>query len=150
LNVQATSLRRQNQFANLGHAGVARAEQEPGDGVLHCIFREPERIACREAVIDHQPRQQQSSGIAAPCMDALSLPGELDGAGDMIEQARGAPGLGFVLAFARDLTGEGDRAIDEAMQAIAPGNRHIGAVVEPRVQVRGKCRVGAMATNGAR
>ena len=68
-------------------------------------------------------------------MDALSLPGELDGAGDMIEQARGAPGLGFVLAFARDLTGEGDCAIGEATQAIAPGNRHIGAVVKPRVQI---------------
>jgi len=40
-----TSLRRQNQFANLGHAGIALAKKETRDRVLHLIFREPERIA---------------------------------------------------------------------------------------------------------
>src|SRR5580698_9198638 len=31
------SLRRQNQFANLGHADIALAEQIAGDGALHAI-----------------------------------------------------------------------------------------------------------------
>jgi len=41
----AKNLRRQNQFANLGHAGIALAKEETRDRVLHLIFREPERIA---------------------------------------------------------------------------------------------------------
>src|SRR5689334_13070836 len=36
------SLRRRDQFANLGHAGRSIAEQKPGDGILRPVFREPE------------------------------------------------------------------------------------------------------------
>ena len=53
------------QFANLGHADRAVAEQVPGDRALHAIFREPERIGRRDPMIDHQPRQQQPPRIAA-------------------------------------------------------------------------------------
>ena len=49
------NLRRQNQLANLGHAEITLTEQMASDRVLHLIFREPERIACREAVINHKP-----------------------------------------------------------------------------------------------
>jgi hypothetical protein len=38
------SLRRDEQFANLGHADGAVAKQVTGDRPLHRIFREPERI----------------------------------------------------------------------------------------------------------
>src|ERR1700760_1319290 len=49
------SLRCRDQFATLGHAGRAIAEQQPSDGVLRLVFREAERIARRDAVIDHEP-----------------------------------------------------------------------------------------------
>src|SRR5262249_9580527 len=52
-----TSLRCQKQFANLGQAGRTLAEQQGGDRALPRIFREPERIARREAVIEHQARE---------------------------------------------------------------------------------------------
>src|ERR1700737_212540 len=39
-----SSLRRDEQFANLGHADSPLAEQMAGDGALRRIFREPERI----------------------------------------------------------------------------------------------------------
>jgi len=58
-----TYLKPPKQFANLGHADGALAEQMAGDRALHRIFREPERIARRDAMIDHHARQQQSSRI---------------------------------------------------------------------------------------
>ena len=50
-----SSLRRDEQFANLTHADGAFAEQMAGDRALRCIFREPERIVRRKPVIDHHP-----------------------------------------------------------------------------------------------
>src|SRR5665213_4272308 len=41
------------QFANLGDTDRALAEQMAGNRTLQRIFREPERIAGRHAVIDH-------------------------------------------------------------------------------------------------
>ena len=38
------SLRRDEQFANLGHADGAVAKQVTGDLALYRIFREPEQI----------------------------------------------------------------------------------------------------------
>src|SRR5215210_2985272 len=52
----AASLRRGEQFANLGHPDGALAEQERGDGALRGIFRQPERIATHHAMINHHPR----------------------------------------------------------------------------------------------
>jgi hypothetical protein len=49
------SLRRQDPFANLDHADRAFARQMVGDRAPGCIFREPEPVAGRESVIDHQP-----------------------------------------------------------------------------------------------
>src|SRR5665213_1920372 len=43
--VAEASLRCRKQFANLGHAHGALAEQMAGDRPLRRIFREPERIA---------------------------------------------------------------------------------------------------------
>src|ERR1700737_49576 len=42
--VAGLSLRRRKQFANLGHADGALAQQMTGDCALCQIFREPERI----------------------------------------------------------------------------------------------------------
>src|ERR1700675_3854796 len=53
-----SSLRCDEQFANLSHADGAFAEQMAGDRALRGIFREPERIVRRKPVIDHQARQQ--------------------------------------------------------------------------------------------
>src|ERR1700730_1132531 len=50
-----TTLRGQKQFANLGHADGAVAEEMIRDSALRRIFRDPERIARRQAMIDHQP-----------------------------------------------------------------------------------------------
>src|SRR5258708_7050940 len=61
----ADSLRCDEQFANLSHADGALAEQMAGDGALPRIFREPERIACQDPVIDHHARQHQPSRVAA-------------------------------------------------------------------------------------
>src|SRR5882762_8043471 len=44
------------QFANLGHADRTVAEQMACDRALRCIFREPERIARPDPVIDHHSR----------------------------------------------------------------------------------------------
>jgi hypothetical protein len=49
------SLRRQKQFANLGHPDDAVAEQVGGDAELRRIFREPEWIAESFAVIPDTP-----------------------------------------------------------------------------------------------
>src|ERR1700732_5042754 len=62
----------------------------------------------------------------------------------MIEQTGGAPRLGFVFAAPGDLAGKTDGAIGELAQAITPGARHVGAVVEPSMEVGSKCGVGAM------
>ena len=48
-------------------------------------------------MIDHQPRQQQPARIAAHVVDTVRLPGERNGAGDVIEQAGGTTGVGLVL-----------------------------------------------------
>src|SRR5258708_37991757 len=70
----ADSLRCDEQFANLSHADGALAEQMAGDGALHRIFREPERIVCQDPGVDHHARQQQPSRIAAHLVDAPPLP----------------------------------------------------------------------------
>src|SRR6516162_574098 len=50
---RACSLGYLQQFANLGHADSGIAEQMIGDASLRGIFRQPERVASRDAVIDH-------------------------------------------------------------------------------------------------
>jgi len=132
------SLRRRKQFANLGHADRAIAEQMARDCVLRGIFRQPERIAGREAMIKHQPRQQQTACIAAHLVDAAAFPGKRYRACNMIKQAGRTSRLGLVLGARRDLAREADRAIDKAAQPVAPGLRHMGTVVEPGMQVGGK------------
>ena len=67
----------------------------------------------------------------------------------MIEQARGAPRLGFIFGTRRDLARETDRAIGEAVQTIAPGLRHRGAIIEPGMQIGGECGFRAVATDCA-
>ena len=52
-------------------------EQEISNRGPRRIFREPERIINRYPVIDHQPRQQQPSRIAAPLVDTAGFPREL-------------------------------------------------------------------------
>src|SRR6202022_515499 len=59
------SLRRQNQFANLGHPDAALTKQMVRDGARCGIFREPERVARRYPMVDHRARQQKHTGIAA-------------------------------------------------------------------------------------
>src|ERR1700726_4496171 len=55
-----SSLRRDKQFANLGHADRALAEQVSCHCALLGIFRKPERIVCRlHPVIDHHARQRK-------------------------------------------------------------------------------------------
>src|SRR3954447_24129857 len=114
------SLRCQDQFANLAHASITVAEQQCGDLLLHGIFRQPERIARRYPVIDHQPRQQQPSRIATHVVNAMCLPGERDGAGNMIEQAGGTARIGLIVGLSRDLACEADRAIGESVKPVAP------------------------------
>ena len=51
--------------------------------------------------------------------------------------------------MAGDLAGEANRAIGKTAQTVAPSLRHIGAVVEPGVQIRRKCCLGAVAADRA-
>jgi hypothetical protein len=62
----------------------------------------------------------------------------------MIKQAGGAPRLGFIVGVPGHLAGEADRAVGEIAQAVAPGLRHVGAVVEAGVQIRGQRGIGTM------
>src|SRR5215470_5178300 len=96
----AASLRGGEQFANLGHAGGALAKQLRRDGALRSAFRQPERIARRNAMVDHHPRQQEAARIAAHLVDAAAFPGKGYRAGDMIEQAGGAPRVAFIVHLA--------------------------------------------------
>src|SRR5258708_20240531 len=59
----ADSLRCDEQFANLSHADGALADQMAGDGSLHPIFPEPERILFQYPLSDPHARQQQPSPI---------------------------------------------------------------------------------------
>ena len=102
-----------------------------------------------DAMIDHHPRQQQPPGIAAHLVDAAAFPGQRHCACDMIEQAGGAPRVGLVVGPAGDLARKADGAVGEIAQAIAPGLRHVGAVVEAGMQIGGKRRVGAVAADRA-
>jgi hypothetical protein len=63
--VRGLSLRRQKQFANLGHPGGALTEHMAGDGTLRRIFREPELVVRQHPMIDHHPRQWQPAHMAA-------------------------------------------------------------------------------------
>src|ERR1700730_12731428 len=72
--VAGASLRCDEQFANLGHADGALAEQVGCDRALRRNFCEPEWIVGGEAVIDHHARQQQPAGIAAHLVDAPGFP----------------------------------------------------------------------------
>src|ERR1700690_3227872 len=83
-------------------------------------------------------------------MDTPGLPRQRDRACDMIKQAGGAPRVGLMVAAPGHLARKTDGAIGERAQAIAPSARNGGAVIEPGVQVGGKCCVGAMAANRPR
>ena len=144
-----SSLRRDKQFANLGHADRALAEQVSCHRALLGIFRKPERIVRLHPVIDHHARQQKPAGIAAHLVDAPGLPRQRYRTGIVIEQAGGASRLGFVVGAPGHFAGEADGAIGEFAQAIAPNLRHVGAVVEPGMQVGGQCRIGTVAADRA-
>jgi len=60
------SLRRDEEFANLGHADGAGAGQRAEDRAQNRIFREPERIARGELVSDHQQFIPDASGASDP------------------------------------------------------------------------------------
>src|ERR1700761_1236272 len=62
---EVKTLIRKKQFANLRHADVAVAEQMARDRARCSTFREPERVACRNAMVDPHSRQQQPFGVAA-------------------------------------------------------------------------------------
>ena len=87
--------------------------------------------------------------IAAHLVNAPALPGQRDRAGDMIEQTGGAPRVALIVGSAGDLARKADGAVGQFAQAIAPGLRHIGAVVEPGVQIGGERRIGAVAADRA-
>src|SRR5260370_28779519 len=67
----------------------------------------------------------------------------------MIKQAGGAPRFGFVVAARRHLASKADGAIYEIAQTVAPGLRHIGAVVEAGVKVGGERGIRAVAADRA-
>src|SRR4051794_22621199 len=81
-------------------------------------------------------------------MDAPALPSQRHGAGNMIQQAGGAPRVALIV-LARDLARKADGAIAQLAQTVAPGLRHIGAVVEAGVQVSGECRFRTVAADRA-
>src|SRR5215471_20065233 len=85
------------QRARLGHTDGALAKQKFGYRAFR-FARKLERIARRHPMIDDEAREQESSSIAAPFMDAVGLPCQRNRACDMIEQAGGASRLGLVLA----------------------------------------------------
>src|SRR3569832_527655 len=85
------SLLRQQQFANLLHSHSAIVQQTACDRIIGPIFRNPEQIRWRKPMFDHEPGEQQPARIAAHLVDALGFPRQGDSAGDMIEQAGGAP-----------------------------------------------------------
>jgi len=125
------------------------AQQQACDRALRLIFREPERIARGEAVIDDKPRQQEPSRVAAQRFNAPGLPGKLHRTCDMIEQAGGTPRFGLIVGTAGDFPREADRGIGQAAQAIAPCNRHAAAVVEACVQIRRQRRFGSVPADRA-
>src|SRR6516162_3506824 len=114
------------------------------------MARKLERIARSQPMIDNEAREQEPSGIAAPVMDVPGLPCKGNRACDMIEQAGGASRLGLVLAARGNLTGKTCGAIGQFAQAIAPALRNSGTVIEPRMQVCGERRIGAMASDRPR
>src|SRR5436305_12453231 len=67
----------------------------------------------------------------------------------MIEQAGSMPRLGFVVGSASHFARKTYRAIGETAQAIAPGLRHGGAVVEPCMQIGRERALRAMTADGA-
>ena len=144
-----TAYAAEEQFANLGHADGALAEQMAGDRTLRGAFRELERIARRHAMVDDHARQQQPPRIAAHLVNPPAFPGQRHRAGDMIQQTGRAPGIALIVGFGGDLPRKADGAIGEIAETLAPGLRHIGAVVQAGVQIGGERGIGAVAADRA-
>src|SRR3954466_11091913 len=97
------------------------AKQMVRNLALSGCFRQLERVAWRDAMVDHHARQQEPTRVAAHLVNPAALPGQRDRAGDMIEQAGGAARIALIVAPAGYLAREADGAVGQFAQTVAPG-----------------------------
>ena len=139
-----------DELRDLAHGCRCFTEQEIGDPILTAAGVERERVARREAMIEHKAREQQTTRIAAVLMDAVRLPGEVDRARHMIERTRRPARIRFVGGIAGDALRKADRRIDIAAQTVAEGDRHGTALIEARREIGGERGLGAVTADSAR
>lgn len=101
-------------------------------------------------MIEHEAREQQAARVAAPLVRLLRLPGERDGAGDVIEHAGGAARFRLVLALPRDLLRQRDGALDRVLEAVAMRLRRNLRLADAREKIGAERAFGVMTTDGAR